>query len=60
MRGKKDMAELLGCVADVGEVKNYIFKFWRRNQGMKERDTESKQEQRQPAQEKRCVEHSAY
>lgn len=38
-------AELLGCVAEIGEVKNYFFKFWR-SQGMEEHDTESKQEQK--------------
>lgn len=42
---RKTWIELLGCVAETGEVKNYFFKFWR-SQGMEEQDTQSKQEQK--------------
>lgn len=42
---RKTWIELLGCVAETGEVKNYFFKFWR-SQGMGEQDTQSKQEQK--------------
>lgn len=41
---RKMWAELQGCVAEKGEVKNY-FKFWR-SQGMEERGADSKQEQK--------------
>lgn len=48
MHGKKDVrkmwAELLGCVAEIGEIKNCI-KFWRRSHGMEERGAVSSQEQ---------------
>lgn len=43
---RKTWAGLLGCVAEIGEVKNYFFKFWRRSQGIEECGAESKQEQK--------------
>lgn len=43
---RRTWAELLRCVAEIGEVKNYYFKFWRRSQDMEECGTENKQEQK--------------